>query len=97
MPFIRDEELKIDLTELQADIQINLTIFLGFFAGLLTDIIGFEQIFLTLRSEQLFEKISVALLASIIGIVFVFVIWSLAKRIETLRKQITQVAKKHLW
>ncbi|MCJ7635454.1 hypothetical protein MUP77_24080 [Candidatus Bathyarchaeota archaeon] len=83
-----ERELQVRLAELQADIQIYMTIAFGFFAGFLALILTYEQIFYSLTWDRNLERtvFSFAILAALAVCVLTFVYFG--RRAEKARKQI---------
>jgi len=72
-------ELQIRLAELQADVQINLTICFGFVTLAFAAIIGFQQIYFTLPPEEIFLKNSILVF---VGVNTIFIILVLRRHVR---------------
>ena len=88
-----ERELQVRLAEVSADVQINLTIAFGFFAGFLALILTDEQIFYSLSSNDLtkasmFWVILVGSLAS--GLTLIY----FSDRARTARKELEKLHHK---
>jgi len=92
-----DRELQIRLAELQADVQINLTICFGFFAGFLAIIMGFEQIYFSLPEENIFMKNLVSLLIYVSAFALLYVTFHFIRKAQDARKQIGELRKRYVW
>ena len=92
-----DRELQIRLAELQADIQIYVTVCFGLFAGFVALIIGFEQIYFSLSPEEVVTKTSIFILIILGGIVCLsFSVFFLRKMFDA-RKQMEELRKQYAW
>jgi membrane protein implicated in regulation of membrane protease activity len=93
----QDRELQIRLAELQADIQINLTICFGFFAGFIGIAVAVMQIIYSLSSEQIALKIMLAIF-TVVAIIFCwYYTYFFAKRVETARDKLKDLQKQYVW
>jgi len=99
MAYRHDIELQIRLAELQADIQINLTIAFGFFAGFIALVIGFMQIFYTLPWEESFmvTKIGFAVLIIILIVGCWICAFQFANKVTAIRKEFEKLRKEYSW
>jgi len=92
-----DRELQIKLAELQADVQINLTVCFGFLAVFITTIIGFQQIYFSLPPEATLLKdylsVSIVVIAfTLLGVSFYFI-----NKAQDARKQMNKLRKQYIW
>ena len=93
----QDRELQIRLAELQADVQIYITIGFTFFAVFMAGIIGLQQIYFSLPSEEFVTKYF-TLFAEILLVIFGFlVVRFFMKKAVDARKQITELRKRYVW
>jgi len=92
-----DRELQIKLAELQADIQIYLTICFAFLAGFLAIMIGFEQIYFSLPPEEIISKTYIGILIPIVGSVCFVSVLFFARKAFHARKQMDELRKKYVW
>ena len=92
-----DRELQIRLAELQADVQINLTVCFGLVALAFATIIGLEQIYFTLPPEEVVVKNSV--LVSIVGaaIIILYITRGYLGKALDAREQMEELRKKYVW
>jgi hypothetical protein len=92
-----DRELQIRLAELQADVQINLTICFGLLAIIFAVFIGLQQIHFTVPPENIVVKNST--LVSMVGCVIIvaFVMRIFFGRAIRSRKQIEELRKRYVW
>jgi len=92
-----DRELQIRLAELQADVQINLTICFGLLAVIFAVIIGLQQLYFTLPSKEIVVKNST--LVSMVGCVIIvaFVMRRFFGRAIYARKQMEELRKQYVW
>lgn len=86
-----DRELQIRLAELQADVQINLTICFGLLALAFATIIGLQQLYFTLPPEEIVVKNST--LVSMVGciIVILFITRSYLRKALDAREQMKEL------
>ena len=92
-----DRELQIRLAELQADVQINLTIAFGFFAGFVAFMIGFEQIYFSLSSENTLMKSIIFVFIALAGIACFISVTYFAGKAQDARKQMEELRKRYVW
>lgn len=90
-------ELQIRLQELQADIQINLTVCFGLIALLFTLLIGFEQIFMVLPAEMVAVKLVILFANLILILVFYPVIQLHAQKVKNARNQLSKLRNEYHW
>lgn len=91
-----DRELQIKLAELQADIQINISICIGIFAILVAIMIGLEQIYFTLP-EQSIERIYIFIPELGLAIFSFVAVVPFARRAENARKKMAELRKQYVW
>jgi len=92
-----DRELDIRLAELQADIQINLTICFGILAVFITAMVGLEQIYFSLPSENSVAKIGSLISLIVLGIIVLLFIKPYLKKVEKARKEMEELRKQYIW
>jgi len=90
-----DRELQIRLAELQADIQINLTICFGLLALLFTAFVGLQQIYFT--SSDIVVKNSTFLSMLVCPIIMFFVLSLYFKKVKDAREQMKELRKQYVW
>ena len=92
-----DRELQIRLAELQADVQINLTIGFGFLAGCLALSIMFTQIAFAVPPENIILK-NMARAFSLFWVIVAFLSgrYFVSKALDA-RKQMKDLKKQYVW
>jgi len=92
-----DRELQIKLAELQADIQIYLTLCFGFMALFAALMIGYLQIHFSLPPEHTFTRNIVFVSIVVCGIILLgFTNYFFNKARDT-RKQMKELRKRYIW
>lgn len=92
-----DRELQIRLAELQADIQINLTVCFGLLAVFMAVMIGLEQIYFTLSPERVFEKLFIPIAISILAVMLLVYLRIFLKKADEARKELGKLKKQYIW
>jgi len=92
-----DRELQIRLAELQADVQINLTVCFGLLALIFATIIGLQQIYFTLPPEKIVVKNSILVSMGGAVIIIFFVIRSYLRKTLDAREQMKELRKRYVW
>lgn len=92
-----DRELQIRLAELQADIQIYLTLSFGLLAMLIAVMVGLQQIYFILPSERVLSKNFISFFIPLIGFVCFFAVIFLIKKMFDTREQMKKLRKKYAW
>ena len=92
-----DRELQIRLAELQADVQINLTICFGLLAICFAVIIGLQQIYFTLSPEK--NELRNSILIAMVGclIIVSIVTSTYLNKANRARKQIGELRERYVW
>ena len=90
-----DLELQIKLAELEAEVQTNLTASFGFFAGILTILLAFQQRYF--QPEPSLDKtvILIGMLVSLLPCLIVAVLFF--RRALNARKDIKELKKQYVW
>lgn len=92
-----DRELQIKLAELQADIQIYITICFALFVGLIALMLAFEEIYFTLPPEHGSIKTIFSILIAVAGVFCSsYTIFFIDKAI-TAKKQMGKLREQYLW
>lgn len=91
-----DRELDIRLAELQADVQINLTICIGLFAIFIGTMTAYLQIYFTLPPESHLRPL-VTIVVFFLGGACLVVVRSFMKRARDKRKQMEDLRKQYVW
>ena len=92
-----DRELQIRLAELQADVNIYLTVGLACFAAFMAISIGLQQVFFNLPPEEVTYRnlaLGCMLLAGITNVIFTT---SFMKKALATRKQMAELKKRYVW
>jgi len=92
-----DLELQIRLAELQADVQINLTVCFGMLAVLFAVMVGIEQIYFTLPQESSFIRYSLVAAIAIAGFSCMYVVRVFGGRVDRARKNMQELKKEYVW
>jgi Ca2+/Na+ antiporter len=92
-----DRELQIKLAELQADVQINLTVCFGFLALLFVVIIGLQQIYYALLPEEIVAKSSILVLMVGAAFIILFVIRRYFRKALYARNRMEELRKQYVW
>jgi hypothetical protein len=90
-----DRELQIRLAELQADVQIYLTICFGLLAILFTVFVGLQQIYFT--SSDIVAKNSTLVSMLVFPFLMFFAIRLYFKKVGDARKQMKELRKQYVW
>lgn len=90
-----DRELDIRLAELQADVQINLTICFGLFTGFIAVMTAYLQIYFTLPPESLL-RLLVTISIVILGGACWVVVTIFMKKANDKRKQMEDLRKQYV-
>ena len=92
-----DRELQIRLAELQADVQINLTVYFGLLAVLFAAIIGLQQLCFTLPPENIVVKNSTLVSMAGCVIIILFVTRRYIRKAIDAREQMEELRKQYVW
>lgn len=91
-----EREFQISLAELQADVQIYLSIALAFMGVLITYAIGLEQLYFSLSSKSDVVALSV-IISLVVGVVISFIAFRyFISKADRARKKIPELRKKYV-
>ena len=92
-----DLELQIKLAQLQADVQINLTVGFGISAILGALVIGILQTIYNLPSEKVLLKTILLISGSISSVMFLYASIHFTKKVIAARKKMDDLKKQYIW
>jgi len=92
-----DLELQIKLAQLQADVQIYLTMCFGFIAVLVAFIIGFMQTFYILPSDQDFVKNELFALILVLNTIMILLTYYYIKKAKAARAEMKKLEERYAW
>ena len=90
-------ELQIRIAQLQADVQIYLTLCFGSAAIVAAFIIGFMQIFYTLPPEQDFVRQEIFVITTVLSAVLIWLSSHYVRKARAAREKMKELKKEYCW